>query len=194
MNAPKRLCSSLFTLVLTSAFAQAPITDSEQFSRVRNEALERSAVGKYAFFLTDVYGPRLSGSPSYRKSAEWVRTALEGLGMDKVEYHSAISAEWTEPGWTYGRFGVSLLEPTMANLTAIPSPYSPPTRGRLTGEPVPRHDFLHRRCASYLHLNHRRRQNPSPPERRPLRDRASKSMRIGANCSAFSKKRAPWHS
>ena len=93
-------------------------------------------MGGYAFYLTDVYGSRLTGSPSYRKAAEWVRSTLEGLGLDKVRYHSATSAEWTEPGWTYQRFGVRLLEPTIATLSAIPTPYSPRTGGRLAGEPI----------------------------------------------------------
>jgi carboxypeptidase Q len=129
------LCILTF-VVDTGLFAQSTVGDDGRFNQVRREAGENSAVSKYAFYLTDFYGPRLSGSPSYRKAAEWVRRTLQDLGLDRVEFQSATSAEWSEPGWAYQRYGVRLLEPTFATLSAIPVPYSPPTQGKLTGEPI----------------------------------------------------------
>jgi hypothetical protein len=123
-------------LLGTTSFAQSTIGDYGRLDRVRREARENSAVGKYAFYLSDVYGPRLSGSPSYREAAAWAWRTLHDLTLDNVEYHSATSADWAEPGWAYQRYAVRLLEPTFATLSAIPVPYSPPTEGKLTGEPI----------------------------------------------------------
>lgn len=49
---------------------------------------------------------------------------------------SIESPRWSEPAWSYGRFGVRLAEPAFEQLLAIPAPYSPATARRLVGEPV----------------------------------------------------------
>jgi hypothetical protein len=114
---------------------QSP-SEPDRLAQIRREAQERSAVADYAFYLTDVHGPRLTGSPSFRKAAAWVKDTLERLGLDRVEYLSAASDDWAEPGWAYRRYAVRLVEPGFATLDAIPSPWSPPTGGRLVGEPI----------------------------------------------------------
>ena len=38
-----------------------------------------------ASYLTDVYGPRLTGSPNIRAAGEWAVTALQGWGLVNVE-------------------------------------------------------------------------------------------------------------
>lgn len=129
------LCA-LVLLSATASFSQSPSDDEGRLSQIRREARENSAVGKYAFYLTDVHGARLTGSPAYRRAAEWALRTLRDLGLDGVDFHSATSAGWTEPGWAHQRYGVRLLEPAFGALSAIPVPYSPPTGGRLAGEPI----------------------------------------------------------
>jgi len=40
--------------------------------RIRAEGLERSRVLETATMLSDGFGPRLAGSPEYRRAAEWM--------------------------------------------------------------------------------------------------------------------------
>jgi carboxypeptidase Q len=103
---------------------------------IRREARERSSAPLYAFQLTDVYGPRLTGSREFRRAAAWVEQTLRDIGLDAVEQLSAVSSEWTEPGWSYRRYAVRIVEPGFTTLAAIPSPWSPSIEGRLVGEPV----------------------------------------------------------
>jgi hypothetical protein len=91
---------------------------------------------EYLFQLTDVYGHRLTGSSSYRRAATWVQQTLAALGLENVRFHDATAEGWSEPGWSYERYGVRLLEPAFENLVAIPAPYSPSTGGRRSGEPI----------------------------------------------------------
>jgi hypothetical protein len=116
--------------------ARSQDADASRLAQVRSEAAERSSVLTYAFYLTDVHGPRLTGSPSFRRAAEWVRHTMSEIGLTNVETMSATSPEWSEPGWGYTRYAVRMVEPTFATLDAIPGPWSPPTGGRLVGEPM----------------------------------------------------------
>jgi carboxypeptidase Q len=125
----------LFALALVPACLAQPAPES-LLERIRLEARDRSAVVDYAFQLTDVHGHRLTGSPAFRRAAEWARRSLQGIGLENVRYQSAASADWSDPGWSYKRYAVRLVEPEFATLLSIPMPWSPPTPGRVVGEPI----------------------------------------------------------
>src|SRR5689334_18899103 len=44
--------------------------------RIREEGLERSHVMETLSYLTDVIGPRLTGSPNLKRANEWTREKL----------------------------------------------------------------------------------------------------------------------
>src|SRR5688500_20219826 len=50
--------------------------DYEVNARIRKEGRERSQIMRTLHFLTDVYGPRLTGSPNHKNAAEWALTQL----------------------------------------------------------------------------------------------------------------------
>ena len=77
-----------------------------------------------------------AGSREFRRAAEWAARTLRDIGLDGVELFSAASPEWSEPGWSYRRYAVRIVEPGFTTLAAIPSPWSAPIEGRVTGEPV----------------------------------------------------------
>ncbi len=52
----------LLFLFSISAFAQQEKVDLQMIEKIKDEGLNRSQVMKTAFYLTDVIGPRLSGS------------------------------------------------------------------------------------------------------------------------------------
>ncbi len=110
--------------------------DLTPIEAIRQEAQQQSRAYDYAFQLSDVAGARLTGSPAFRRSADWARNTLIGLGIENARLVDVTSESWSEPGWSYRRFGVRLVEPTFDSLSAIPAPYSPRTRGRVEGEPV----------------------------------------------------------
>jgi len=66
------------------ATAPAPATENLDWAtigRIRDEGFRRSQLMETAAQLTDVYGPRLSGSPQYKKAAEWARQQLASWGL-----------------------------------------------------------------------------------------------------------------
>ena len=99
---------ALLATAATSA-AQSPPPPLEQ---LRAASVGASSVEQFAFYLTDVSGPRLTGSAQFRVAAEWARRTLGEIGLTDVEMKSAATPEWAEPGWSYRRYAVRLVEPT----------------------------------------------------------------------------------
>ena len=58
------------TLLCLPIFAQSQ-SDKELLERIRKEAMTNSQIMKTMHMLSDVYGPRLTGSPNHKASAEW---------------------------------------------------------------------------------------------------------------------------
>ena len=80
------------TLVLSSvsAFAQSTNAPSlrgtnDPIARIRDEGLNRSQVMKTLLHLTDVIGPRLTGSPNLARANAWTRDTLTGWGMKNAQ-------------------------------------------------------------------------------------------------------------
>ncbi len=83
--------------------------------------------------LTDVHGPRLTGSPGFEDAARWAMGELNSYGLDKVHLE-----KWGPFGraWTLEQSSVELIEPRYSQLTAVPLAWSASTNGPVTGELV----------------------------------------------------------
>jgi hypothetical protein len=57
--------------------------------------------------LTDVLGPRLTGSPGYRKAAEWSRQQLESWGLANAHLESWPFGR----GWSFERCSAHIVSP-----------------------------------------------------------------------------------
>src|SRR4030095_16287037 len=66
--------SLILSLVCLPVLAQDGNPD--MLARIRKEAMERSQIMKTMHMLTDVYGPRLTGSPNNKAAAEWAVKTL----------------------------------------------------------------------------------------------------------------------
>ena len=86
-----------------------------------------------AFYLTDVYGPRLTGSPNARAAGEWaVKKMTEwGLVNAKMEPWGPFGR-----GWVCTRFMAQMKEPEFQPIIGFAQPWSPGTNGDVTGEAV----------------------------------------------------------
>ena len=62
--------------------AQEDIDDSIN-QLIRKHGLEQSEVMEIASWITDVYGPRLTGSPMLDKATGWAVKTLEGYTNEK---------------------------------------------------------------------------------------------------------------
>ena len=105
--------------------------DLEVVHRIKQEATRSSQVMDHLFALTDVNGPRLTGSPGFKKAADWAVGRLQGYGIGTARVES-----WGRfgRGWTLTRYEAHLVEPAYAALPGIPLAWSGGTKGTVTAE------------------------------------------------------------
>ncbi|HEX8338814.1 MAG TPA: M20/M25/M40 family metallo-hydrolase [Pyrinomonadaceae bacterium] len=101
--------------------------------RIRDEGLNRSQVMQVLNHLTNVIGPRLTGSPGMKRANEWTRDKLAGWGLvnAKLEPWGPFGR-----GWVLKKFSADVVEPQTYPLNAYPKAWSPATAGPLTAEVV----------------------------------------------------------
>ena len=132
-----RVLIATVAIVVTSIvpFAQGPTEsiDHEMFARIRAEALERSQILQTLHMLTDVYGPRLTGSPNLKAASDWVvkRTTEWGLKNARLE-----PWDFGRPGWANERTSVFLISPVKDSLIAEALAWTPGTKGPVTASAV----------------------------------------------------------
>jgi carboxypeptidase Q len=102
-------------------------------SKIKQEGLERSKVMDTVSFLTDVYGPRLTGSPGSKIAGEWTKKRLTEWGLENAHLES-----WGPfgRGWSLETFTANMVEPNFSSLIAFPKAWSPSTPKTIRGEPI----------------------------------------------------------
>jgi hypothetical protein len=126
------LCLSLAALSL-AANANDESVDWQMMSRIRDEGFANSKVMQTLSQLTDVVGPRLTGSPGMKAANEWTRKQLEEWGLVNAHLES-----WGEfgRGWSYSRAVVHMLQPAATTLIAYPKAWTPGTDGPVKAKVV----------------------------------------------------------
>src|SRR5262245_27291759 len=130
----KRL--SLLLVAVVSAFvfveAQTEKLDYATIGRIRDEGRNRSQVMDHISWLTDVYGPRLTGSPAIQQASDWVIKKAAEWGLA-----NAHREPWKfGKGWSLVRFSAHLIEPQIQPLIGFPIEWSAGTKGTVTGDVV----------------------------------------------------------
>ncbi|GBC77879.1 Aminopeptidase S [bacterium HR08] len=112
--------------------AEEPV-DWQAITRIKQEGFGNSRVMEIASYLTDVYGPRLTGSPNLRAASEWARDRFKewGLANARLEPWGTFGR-----GWSVERFSIEMLEPQYMPIIAYPKAWTPGTNGPVTGQPV----------------------------------------------------------
>ncbi len=107
--------------------------DLYTINRIKAEEFQDSKVMENAFYLSDVYGPRLTGSPGLKAAAEWAvrRMGEWGLANPQMEKWGPFGR-----GWTCTRFVAQQKEPQFSPLIGFARPWSPGTNGPVSGEPI----------------------------------------------------------
>ena len=121
-----------FSFISVFLFAQEQVNE-EINKAVRKHGLEQSKVMEIASWMTDVYGPRLTGSPMLDKATQWAVETLNEWGMSNVH-----TEEWGPfgRGWTLEHFDIHATAPNYFPILAYPRAWSPSTNGVVEGEVV----------------------------------------------------------
>ena len=112
---------------------QSEPVDLQAVYAIKDEGLQRSKVMEIASYLTDVYGPRLTGSPEIRRAGEWAVKEMQSWGVANARLEP-----WTGfgRGWTNERFAAHMTAPATATLIGYPKAWTPGTNGAVTGDAV----------------------------------------------------------
>jgi hypothetical protein len=104
--------------------------DLEVVRRIREEGLQRSQVPALAAQLTDVIGPRLTGSPGMKRANEWTAEKFREWGLTNV-----MVEPWGEfgRGWERVSYSGRILTPFVEPLLAQPTAWTGSTKGTVTG-------------------------------------------------------------
>ena len=115
------------------ALAQQDEPDLAAIYQIKQEAFEKSQLADTLFYLTDVHGPRLTGSPGYKAAAQWAVGKLEDWGLDDPRLEV-----WGEfgRGWSYSRLSIHMLEPVATPLHGAPRAWCSGTDGPVSAETV----------------------------------------------------------
>src|SRR5213593_2776361 len=105
----KRTALLLVAIAAAVAFvdAQTEKLDYATIGRIRDEGLSRSQVMDHVSWLSDVYGPRLTGSPAIQQASEWAMKKFGEWGLA-----NAHQERWAfGNGWSLVKLNVTMIEP-----------------------------------------------------------------------------------
>jgi hypothetical protein len=125
--------SSVLVLAFTLSLFADETVDEQMVARFKIEGFQHSQVMDTLTELTDVYGARLRGSPSYAAAADWAKQRLTTWGLERVAFESG---GFPGPGWAVKRFNVEMTAPQYLHVIAQPLAWSPGTTARVTGTPT----------------------------------------------------------
>ena len=135
--------ASLLVALVLPALALPPLPAAAQVAqeavdlsvvqRIRQEGLEHSQIEPLARHLTEVIGPRLTGSPGMKRANEWTAQTLRDWGLSNVQ-----AEPWGEfgRGWEQEAYMGRILTPYEQPLMGIPSAWTGSTKGTVRGQAV----------------------------------------------------------
>jgi hypothetical protein len=123
---------SLAAAPIASAPARTENLDLPTITRIRDEGLNRSQVMDHVSWLTDVYGPRLTGGPGILQASDWAIGKFKEWGL--VNAHRET---WPfGNGWSLVRFTAHMIEPQVQPIIGLPASWTRGTNGTVTAEVV----------------------------------------------------------
>lgn len=124
----------IVSFLLFAVLAQsAENVDLSVVHRIKEEAFQNGKVMEHMFYLTDLNGPRLSGSPGYKSAADWAVGRLKEWGLANAGLET-----WGKFGrsWSLQKFEAHIVEPFYTPIQGLPEAWSASTNGRIKAEVV----------------------------------------------------------
>jgi carboxypeptidase Q len=120
--------------VLTLSAQSGEAVDLGAIQRIKEEGFDRSKVMDTAWWLTDMYGPRLTNSPQMRAAADWAVKKMNEWGLANVKQEP-----WGSDfgrGWSNERTVVQVVKPEPWPVIAYAKAWTPGTNGPVTAEAI----------------------------------------------------------
>ncbi len=105
----------------------------DMLSRIRKEAMERSQIMRTMHMFTDLYGPRLTGSPNHKAAAEWAVKQMAAWGLENAHLEPW---DFKHPGWLNERLTAHLISPVKDPLVCEVLAWTPSTKGTVQANAI----------------------------------------------------------
>src|ERR687885_580249 len=101
-------------------------TDADIYARIAKEEMDNSQIMRTLHYFTDVYGPRLTGSPSLKAAGEWAVKQMQQWGFENAHLEP-----WNfgHPGWVNERASGFIVSPVKDSLVFEVLAWTPSTNG-----------------------------------------------------------------
>ncbi len=131
----KKLTATTVCLLLLAPLAMRAQQNAgpDVYWKIRKEAIDHSQIMRTMHFLTDVYGPRLTGSPNYKAAADWTITQMQAWGLQNGHLEPW---DFTHPGWVNEKVAGYVTAPYKDSLTCRAVAWTPGTAGTAAGQAV----------------------------------------------------------
>jgi hypothetical protein len=128
----KLLIIPFFCAMAGAAIALQDSADSLMIAAIKAEGQSRSQAPAMFRHLTDVVGPRLSGSPAHTAAAKWAVERFQQWGLANARLDPFPFGR----GWTLEKQTLEMTAPRYMPLTGYAQAWSPSTAGVLSGTPI----------------------------------------------------------
>ena len=126
-----RLLIGLLLFTYAPPLAAQSAVDTTGIGRLLDQAMKRSEVMQNLRYLSDVIGPRLSGSPAMRRANDWTASRFKAYGLRvRLEPYEFGST------WERGTASLQLLAPFNRAITAHSWAWTEGTGGKTLEGPV----------------------------------------------------------
>jgi carboxypeptidase Q len=135
------LTAAAVALVATLPLRASETIDYDGINKIKQQGLNAatSQVMDVSSYLTDVYGPRLTGSPNVEKAGEWAVAKMKEWGLANVALEpwpadASGSNNGFPRGWSNDKFYMAAVSPQAFPITGTPTAWTPGTAGLVRGE------------------------------------------------------------
>jgi carboxypeptidase Q len=108
-----------------------PLIAVDAQERIRKEARENSQIMRTMHYLTDVYGPRLTGSPNLKAAGEWAIKQMAEWGFENGQLDPW---DFGHQGWVNERLNAHIVSPIKEPLACEAMAWTPGTNGTITAQ------------------------------------------------------------
>ncbi len=126
------VCASMAAAGTLQAQTVMEPVDLDMVNRIRDEGFNHSQVMETLGYMTDIIGPRLTGSPQLKEANDWTLEKFTEWGLKNGELEGFEFGR----GWTTSKSVVTMTAPRTAQLYALPMSWHPSTDGPVSGEVV----------------------------------------------------------
>ena len=104
--------------------------DIHTLELIKSEGFNNSKVMETLFQMTDVNGPRLTGSAGMKNAEKWAKARLESWGLENAQIEPWGSFG---KGWEINKCYVAMTAPYYQALIGVPRAWTPGTNGLVSG-------------------------------------------------------------